>query len=43
MFAGVGANYKINEQVDLRIEYNRSAEFDELTSSSLTLGAAYSF
>jgi Outer membrane protein beta-barrel domain len=43
MFAGVGADYKVNEQVSLRIEYNRSAEFDELTSSALTFGATYSF
>jgi opacity protein-like surface antigen len=43
IFLGVGASYEVNEQVDLRIEYNRSAEFDDLTWSSLTFGASYSF
>jgi opacity protein-like surface antigen len=43
MFVGVGASYKLNEQVDLRIEYNRNAKFDDVISSSLTLGVAYWF
>jgi len=40
---GVGASYTLNENVSLRAEYNKYAEWDGLTTSAFTLGAVYSF
>ena len=43
VFYGVGATYSIDNHFGLRAEYNRYAEFQNLTTSTLTFGAVYSF
>ncbi len=40
---GVGLDYKLNDHVSLRTEYNQYGKYGFLTTSSLTVGAVYSF
>lgn len=40
---GVGASYKISQQVELRAEYNQFAKWDDTKLSGLTVGATYHF
>ena len=41
--AGVGVSYALNEQVALRAEYNRFADWNDVTLSAFTVGATYHF
>ena len=43
IFYGVGTTYTINDHCGLRTEYNRYAEFQNFTTSTLTFGAVYLF
>ena len=40
---GIGADYSINEHLSLRTEYNQYGKFESLETSTLTVGAVYSF
>ena len=42
-FYGLGAAYSVSGKVILRAEYNRHADWDDVTISTLTVGAAYKF
>jgi hypothetical protein len=43
VFYGIGAGYVMSEHVSLRTEYQRYEEWNGVTISNITLGAAYSF
>ena len=40
---GVGAEYILNEHLSLRAEYNHYGKYDQLETSTLSVGAVYSF
>lgn len=40
---GVGASYAFNENLGARVEYNRFADIEDITLSSLSIGLTYSF
>ena len=40
---GIGVDYSINEHLSLRTEYNQYGKFESLETSTLTVGAVYSF
>lgn len=42
-FYGVGASYKLSDNVSLRAEYNRYEEWYHAVASTLSFGAVYSF
>jgi len=42
-YYGVGASYAVDEKLSFRGEYSRYAEWEDVTTSALTIGAVYKF